>query len=73
MSSNTEVGLSTIYNLQTSNVVLGLVGKYTLDDGAVVKVQCTCTLERGQGQGGREGERERERESRDKERDRGWE
>ena len=27
-----------MYNLQTSNVALGLVGKYTMDDGAVMKV-----------------------------------
>ena len=28
-----------MYNLQTSNVALGLVGKYTMDDGAVMKVR----------------------------------
>lgn len=38
VSDQTEVGLSTAYNLHTSNVGLGLVGKYTLNDGAVVKV-----------------------------------
>ena len=40
-----------MYNLQTSNVALGLVGKYTMDDGALLKVN-----------GGILGERERERE-----------
>jgi len=39
VSQNTEVGLSTMYNLQTSNVALGLVGKYTMDDGAVLKAK----------------------------------
>ena len=38
MNDKTEVGLSTMYNFQTSNVALGLVGKYTLEDGAVMKV-----------------------------------
>ena len=38
MSDQTEVGLSSMYNLQTSNVALGLVGKYVMDDGAVMKV-----------------------------------
>ena len=38
VSDKTEVGLSTAYNLQTSNVGLGLVGKYLLEDGAVMKV-----------------------------------
>ena len=39
VSDKTEVGLTSRYNLQTSNVSLGLVGKYTLDDGAVLKVR----------------------------------
>ena len=39
VSDRTEVGLNTTYNLQTSNVGLGIVGKYTLDDGAVLKVR----------------------------------
>lgn len=39
VSDTTEVGLTSRYNLQTSNVALGLVGKYTLDDGAVLKVR----------------------------------
>lgn len=38
VSDKTEVGLNTTYNLQTSNVGLGFVGKYTLDDGAMLKV-----------------------------------
>ncbi len=37
-SDKTEVGLSTRYNLQTSNVSLGLATKYTLNDGAILKV-----------------------------------
>jgi hypothetical protein len=38
VSNTTEVGINTTYNLQTSNVGLGIVGKYTLDDDAVMKV-----------------------------------
>lgn len=38
VSGTTEVGINTTYNLQTSNVGLGMVGKYTLDDGALLKV-----------------------------------
>lgn len=34
VSKKTEVGLMTTYNMQTSNVTLGLAGKYTLEDGA---------------------------------------
>ncbi len=33
----------TTYNLQTGNVSLGLGGKYTLEDGALLKVN-GCTL-----------------------------
>ena len=54
VSDKTEVGLLTTYNWQTSNVSLGLAGKYVMDDGAVMKVKesllftpCnhpTCTL-----------------------------
>lgn len=39
VSDKTEVGLNTTYNLQTSNVGLGLVGKYVLEDGAYVKAK----------------------------------
>ncbi|KAL5469530.1 hypothetical protein EMCRGX_G030795 [Ephydatia muelleri] len=39
VSSKTEVGLTTNYNVQTSNVSLGVAGKYTLDDGAVLKTK----------------------------------
>lgn len=39
VNDKTEVGMNTTYNLQTSNVGLGLVGKYVLDDGAYVKVK----------------------------------
>ena len=39
VSDKTEVGLSSMYNLQTSNVSLGLVGKYTTEDGAIMKVR----------------------------------
>lgn len=39
VNSKTEVGLTTAYNLQTSNVSLGLASKYTLDDGAVLKAK----------------------------------
>ncbi|XP_064387443.1 voltage-dependent anion-selective channel protein 2-like [Halichondria panicea] len=38
-SDKTEVGLSTRYNLQTSNVSLGLATKYTLNDGAILKAK----------------------------------
>ena len=38
INDKTEVGLSTAYNINTSNVALGMVGKYTLEDGATVKV-----------------------------------
>ena len=51
MSGNTEVGLSTMYNLQTSNVALGLVGKYTMDDGAILKVSTCDVLEEREGGG----------------------
>lgn len=44
VSDTTEVGLNTTYNLQTSNVGLGIVGKYTLDDGAIVKVSQLVVL-----------------------------
>ena len=47
VSDKTEVGLTTTYNFQTSNVSLGLGGKYTLEDGAIMKVfmlQTTCTI-----------------------------
>jgi len=47
VSDKTEVGLTTTYNFQTSNVSLGLGGKYTLEDGAVMKVlmiQTVCTI-----------------------------
>lgn len=39
VSDKTEVGITTAYNLQTSNVSLGLVGKYTLDDDSLVKAK----------------------------------
>ena len=39
VSDNTEVGLSTAYNLHTSNVALNVVGKYVMGDGGVVKVR----------------------------------
>lgn len=39
VNDKTEVGMNTTYNLQTSNVGLGLVGKYVLDDGAYVKTK----------------------------------
>ena len=38
VSDKTEVGVMTTYNWQTSNVSLGLAGKYVMDDGAVMKV-----------------------------------
>ncbi len=38
INDKTEVGLSTAYNINTSNVALGMVGKYSLEDGATVKV-----------------------------------
>lgn len=38
-SDKTEVGVSTRYNLQTSNVSLGVAAKYTLDDGALLKAK----------------------------------
>jgi len=41
VNKNTEVGLSTSYNLHTSNVALNVVGKYVLSDGAIVKVRCS--------------------------------
>ncbi|CAI8033035.1 Voltage-dependent anion-selective channel protein 1 [Geodia barretti] len=39
VSDKTEVGLLTTYNWQTSNVSLGLAGKYVMDDGAVMKTK----------------------------------
>lgn len=44
VSDKTEVGLNTTYNLQTSNVGLGLVGKYVLEDGAYVKVRLSLVV-----------------------------
>ena len=41
VNDKTEVGLTTTYNFQTSNVSLGLAGKYTLEDGAQMKVRET--------------------------------
>lgn len=41
VNDKTEVGLTTTYNFQTSNVALGLAGKYTLEDGAQMKVRKT--------------------------------
>ena len=38
VSDKTEVGLMTTYNLQTSNVSLGLAGKYVTEDGATLRV-----------------------------------
>ena len=38
VSNQTEVGLSSSYNLHTGNVGIGLVGKYILNDGAILKV-----------------------------------
>lgn len=39
VSNKTEVGLNTTYNLQTSNAAVGLVGKYTMNDGAQMKAK----------------------------------
>lgn len=39
VSDKTEVGINTTYNLQTSNVGLGIVGKFIMDDGALVKAK----------------------------------
>jgi hypothetical protein len=39
VSDKTEVGLMTTYNWQTSNVSLGMAGKYVMDDGAVMKTK----------------------------------
>jgi hypothetical protein len=39
VSDKTEVGLMTTYNLQTSNVSLGLAGKYVMDDGAALRTK----------------------------------
>jgi hypothetical protein len=39
VSDKTEVGLMTTYNWQTSNVSLGLAGKYVMDDGATMKTK----------------------------------
>ena len=39
VNDKTEVGLTTTYNFQTSNVSLGLAGKYTLEDGAQMKAK----------------------------------
>ena len=44
VSDKTEVGLLTTYNWQTSNVSLGLAGKYVMDDGAVMKVRTLSRL-----------------------------
>ena len=41
VNDKTEVGLTTTYNFQTSNVALGLAGKYTMEDGAQMKVRET--------------------------------
>ena len=48
VSDRTEVGLMTTYNLQTSNVSLGLAGKYVMADGAAMRVSvegvlCICS------------------------------
>ena len=39
VNDTTEVGLNTTYNLQTSNVGVGVVGKYVLDSDSHVKVR----------------------------------
>lgn len=39
VSDKTEVGLMTTYNLQTSNVSLGLAGKYIMEDGAALRTK----------------------------------
>ena len=39
VNDRTEVALQTNYNMQSNNVMLALGGKYTLDDGAVVRVR----------------------------------
>ena len=44
VSDKTEVGLMTTYNWQTSNVSLGMAGKYVMDDGAVMKVNALSCL-----------------------------
>lgn len=44
VNKNTEVAMSSNYNLQSGNVLIALGGKYTLEDGAVLKVGvCACT------------------------------
>ena len=47
VSDKTEVGLITSYYLQTGNVALGLAGKYTLSDGAVLKVYMSICVDLG--------------------------
>lgn len=38
VNKTTEVAMSSNYNLQSGNVLIAVGGKYTLDDGAVLKV-----------------------------------
>lgn len=39
VSDKTEVGLETTYNIQSGNPALAVAGKYTLDDGGVLKAK----------------------------------
>ena len=38
INKNIEVAMSSNYNLQSGNVLIAVGGKYSLDDGAVLKV-----------------------------------
>lgn len=46
VNKSTEVAMSSNYNLQSGNVLIAVGGKYTIDDGAVLKVmwdlRCMC-------------------------------
>ena len=44
INKSTEVAMSSNYNLQSGNVLIAVGGKYTLDDGAVLKVRNVCLL-----------------------------
>lgn len=44
VNKSTEIAMSSNYNLQSGNVLIAVGGKYTLDDGAVLKVRCAYSV-----------------------------